>query len=110
MMFCIQVTFLNQESTRLLARARQAENGELDKNFNAAEMDKTKVVILYFFLHPEVRSLKGRLEEEGREGERQEETISRLATHPVKTLVITPGQVHGGIVVFRPPKIGILIG
>ena len=31
------------------------------------------------FLHPEVRSLKGRLEEEGREGQRQEETISRLA-------------------------------
>jgi len=47
-----EVTFLNQESTRLLARARQAEN--------------------------EVRSLKGRLEEEGREGQRQEETISRL--------------------------------
>ena len=100
MMICIQVTFLNQESTRLLARARQAENGELDKSFNAAEMHKTKVVILYFFLHPEVRSLKGRLEEEGREGERQEETISRLATHPVITL----GQVHGGIVVFRPPE------
>ena len=71
------MTFLNQESTRLLARARQAETGELYKSLNtAAEMNKSDK-----FLHPEVRSLKGRLEEEGREGQRQEETISRLATH-----------------------------
>ena len=74
------MTFLNQESTRLLARARQAENGELYKSLNTAEMNKSGD-----FLHPEVMSLKGRLEEEGREGQRQEETISRLAkNHEIK--------------------------
>ena len=52
MMICIQVTFLNQESTRLLARARQAENGELDKSFNAAAE-----ITLYLFLHPELNEM-----------------------------------------------------